>query len=394
MKVTTHDSTPKYKARLVAKGFKQQHGIDFDEIFSPVVKMTTLRSVLALVAREDMELVQMDVKTTFLHGDLHEELYMRQPEGFVVTCKEHLVCKLRKSLYGLKQAPREWYYKFHTFMLSQGYKRSNIDHCLYTKRATDGSLLILILYVDDMLLAGQHSDELAALQSKLNDTFDMKDLGDANHILGMRIKRDRSKRLLYLSQTEYIAKVLKRFNMEEGKALTTPLPPYVKLSLDDCPKSDEQRAEMAKVPYSSAVGSLMYAMICTRPDIAFAVGVVSRYMSNPGKKHWEAVKGLMRYLKGTKDLGICFGGEDARVLGYTDSDYAGDMDKRRSTSGYVFMQVIWTREGPLQAMFFFLLEVPFHGDLICKIVQPCLLLRPSILQRQRLAKKRFGLLVW
>ena len=125
--------------------------------------------------------------------------------------------------------------------------------------------------------------------------------------------------------------------MERGKALSTPLPPYVKLCLNDCPKIDAEKAEMAKVPYSFAVGSLMYAMICTRPDIAFAMGVVHRYMSNPGKKHWEAVKGIMRYLKGTRKLCICFGRNGACVFGYTDVDYAGDMDKRRSTSGYVFM---------------------------------------------------------
>ena len=125
--------------------------------------------------------------------------------------------------------------------------------------------------------------------------------------------------------------------MEKGKAMSAPLPPHVKLSLNDCPKSDADKAEMAKVPYSSAVGSIMYAMICTRPDIAFAVGVVSRYMSNPGKKHWEAVKGIMRYLNGTRDVCICFGSKGTCVEGYTDADYAGDMDKRRSTLGYVFM---------------------------------------------------------
>ncbi|MCO5585882.1 hypothetical protein L7F22_039816 [Adiantum nelumboides] len=166
------------------------------------------------VAKEDMELVQMDVKTTFSHGDLHEHIYMQQPEGFVVKGKEHLVCKLKKSLYGLKQAPREWYHKFHTFMLSQGYRRIDIDHCLYTKQAKDGSLLILILYVDDMLLAGKNIDDLVALQSKLNDNFDMKDLCDANHILSMQIVQNRDKRLLYLSQIEYINKVLQRINME------------------------------------------------------------------------------------------------------------------------------------------------------------------------------------
>ena len=259
------------------------------------------------------------------------------PEGFERKGKENLVCKLKKSLYCLKQALREWYHKFHSFMLSQGYRCNNIDHFLYTKKATDGYLLILILYVDDMLLARSSMDEMATLQSKLNDTFDMKDLGHANHILGMQIMRDRQKKLLYFSQSEYVDKVLRRFNMEGGKTVCVPLASYLKLCQSDCPKSDAEKAEMAKVPYSSAVGSLMYAMICTRPDIAYAVGVVNTYMSNPGKKHLEAVKGIMRYLKGTKGMRICFGSKEACVDGYTDADYAGDMDKRRSTSGYVFM---------------------------------------------------------
>ena len=158
-----------------------------------------------------------------------------------------------------------------------------------------------------------------------------------NHLLGMHIAQNRGQNFHYLPQIEYIEKVLKHFNMERGKALSTPLPPYVKLCLNDCPKIDAQKVEMAKVPYSSTVGGLMYTMICTRLDIAFAVGVFSRYMSNPGKKHWEAMKGIMRYLNGTRKLCIFFGRNGACVFGYTDANYARDIDKRRSTSSYVFM---------------------------------------------------------
>ena len=298
-KFTSDDPEPKYKARLVAKGFKQQHGVDFDEIFSPVVKMTTLRTVLGLVAIEDMELVQMDVKTAFLHGDLEEDVYMKQPEGFEQPGQEELVCKLNKALYGLKQGSRQWYQKFDAFMRSQKFKRSQEDHCLYTRKISDGSLLILILYVDDMLIAGKSIDEIANLKQMLSNQFAMKDLGDANHFLGMSIKRNRKKGILELSQESYIQKVLQRFKMQEGKAVSTPLPSYLKLSKDDSPKSDAEKAEMAKVPYSSAVGSLMYIMIATRPDIAFAVGMVSRYMANPGKKHWIGVKHILKYLKVT-----------------------------------------------------------------------------------------------
>ena len=190
---------PAYKARLVVKGFKQEHGVDFDEVFSPVVKMTTLRLVLALVAQLDLYLYQMDVKTAFLHGDLHDEIYMEQPKGFAEHGREHLVCKLKKSLYGFKQAPREWYHKFDAFMQSQGYRKSAMDPCLYTKKARDDSLLILVLYVDDMLIAGKAHAKLDALKAQLKKSFEMKDLGQASHILGMRIKRDRHQGLLYLS---------------------------------------------------------------------------------------------------------------------------------------------------------------------------------------------------
>ncbi|MCO5549306.1 hypothetical protein L7F22_002774 [Adiantum nelumboides] len=216
-KITTHDCQSKYKASLVAKGFKQEKGVDFDEVFSSVVKMTTLKCFLALVAKMDLELHQMDVKTVFLHGDLNEEIYMQQPKGFVEKGKEALVCLLLKSLYGLKQSSRAWYHKFHRFMLFQGYKRSEFDHCLYTKQAKDGSWLLLILYVDDMLIAGKHLEKISALKSKMAKSFDMKDMGEASHILGMRIQRDRSTKLIWLSQTEYIDKVLQRFNMDRER---------------------------------------------------------------------------------------------------------------------------------------------------------------------------------
>ena len=157
---------------------------------------------------------------------------------------------------------------------------------------------MLILYVDDMLIAGHSKKDIADLKQKLSSQFDMNDLGDAHHILGMRVTRDRKKGLLYLSQEEYVHKVLERFNMQSGRSVSTLLPAYLKLSKDDCPKSVEDKAAMAKVPYASACGSLMYAMVATRPDIAYAVGVINRFMFNPRKKHWEAVKSILRYFSG------------------------------------------------------------------------------------------------
>ena len=330
-----HDGNKRYKARLVVKGFQQKEGVDYNEIFSPVVKLTTIRLVLKIVAAENLHLEQLDVKTAFLHGDLEEELYMRQPEGFIKEDRKNLVCRLKKSLYGLKQAPRQWYKKFDSFMSSHGFTRCQADHCCYFKKF-DNNFIILLLYVDDMLVAGSNMQEIVNLKQKLSKQFEMKDLGAAKQILGMRIKRDTNSRTLLLSQDKYIDKVLSRFNMQNAKVVSTPLGVHFRLSKEQSPKTEEERAYMAKVPYASAIGSLMYVMVCTRPDIAQAVGAVSRYMNNPGKLHWEAVKWILRYLRGTTSKALCFKGGDTILTGYVDADLAGNVDIRRSTTGYVY----------------------------------------------------------
>ncbi|KAJ0850581.1 putative RNA-directed DNA polymerase [Helianthus annuus] len=306
VKTEEHTSRPRYKARLVVKGFSQRKGIDFDEIFSPVVKMSSIRVILGLAASLDLEVEQMDVKTAFLHGDLDKEIYMEQPEGFRVKGKEDYVCKLQKSLYGLKQAPRQWYKKFESVMGKQGYRKTISDHCVFFQRFGDDDFIILLLYVDDMLIVGKNAERIVQLKKELSKSFSMKDLGPAKQILGIRITRDRASKKLHMSQEQYIEKVLSRFNMAKAKAVSSPLTPNFKLTDKDCPSSKEEIEDMDKVPYASAVGSLMYAMVCTRPDIAHAVGVVSRFLSNPGKKHWEAVKWIFRYLRGSSKLGITF----------------------------------------------------------------------------------------
>jgi len=294
--------------------------------------------VLGIVAAEDLHLEQLDVKTAFLHGDLEEDIYMKQPEGFVLKGKQDLVCKLKKSLYGLKQAPRQWYKKFDNFMCGNGFTRCQADHCCYVKRY-DNSYIILLLYVDDMLIAGSSIEKINELKRRLSEQFAMKDLGPAKQILGMRITRDRARGTLRLSQAEYVKNVLKRFSMDEAKPVSTPLGSHFRLSKQQSPRTEQEQSGMSRVPYASAIGSLMYAMVCTRPDIAHAVGAVSRYMSNPGKQHWEAVKWILRYLKGTVDTALCFSGSKRsgqELQGYVDADLAGDVDSRKSTTGYVF----------------------------------------------------------
>ncbi|RVW22327.1 Retrovirus-related Pol polyprotein from transposon TNT 1-94 [Vitis vinifera] len=335
VKQEEHTSQPRYKARLVVKGFNQKKGIDFDEIFSPVVKMSSIRVVLGLTASLDLEIQQMDVKTAFLHGDLDKEIYMEQPEGFVLKGKEDYVCKLKKSLYGLKQAPRQWYKKFESVMGEQGYRKTTSDHCVFVQKFSDDDFVILLLYVDDILIVGRNVSRIDSLKKQLSKSFAMKDLGPVKRILGIRIERDRASKKLCMLQEQYIEKVLARFNMSKAKVVSSPLASHFKLSSRHSPSTDKEKEDMRRVPYASAVGSLMYAMVCTRPDIAYAVGVVSRFLSNPRRHHWEAVKWIMRYLRGTSKLKLTFGSGKPILVGYTDSDMAGDVDNRRSTSGYL-----------------------------------------------------------
>jgi hypothetical protein len=185
MKTENNSSQPRYKVRLVVKGFGQKKGIDFGEIFSPVVKMSSIRVILSLAASLSLEIDQFDVKTAFLHGNLEEEIYMEQPDGFKAKGKESLVCRLKKSLYGLKQAPRQWYKKFESFMINHGYNKTTADHCVFVKKFTDGDFIILLLYVTDMLIVRHAIGKINSLKKELNRSFAMKDLGSTKQILGM-----------------------------------------------------------------------------------------------------------------------------------------------------------------------------------------------------------------
>ncbi|GJZ47598.1 retrotransposon protein, putative, ty1-copia subclass [Tanacetum coccineum] len=253
-----------------------------------VVRHTSIRVILALTACKDYELEQLDVKTAFLHGNLEEVIYMKQPPGYEQGNK---VCLLKKSLYGLKQSPRQWYRRFDEYMLSNGFKRSSYDSCVYYRSYAPGEYIYLLLYVDDMLIACKSKAEIGSTKSLLKKEFDMKELGKAKKILGMEIV---SRKILRVSQSGYVSKILNNFRIDNGKSVKMPLGGHFKLSLKDCPVKDCDVERMSKVPYANAVGSLMYLMVCTRPDIAYAVSFV-------------------------------------------DSDYAKDPDKGRSITGYEFL---------------------------------------------------------
>jgi hypothetical protein len=273
-----------YKARLVAKGFRQVQGIDYDETYSPVAMQKSVRILLAIAAYFDYEIWQMDVKTSFLNGNLTEHVYMIQPEGFVDPANADKVCKLQKSIYGFKQASRSWNIRFDDVVKSFGFIKNVHDACVY-KKFSGSKVNFLILYVDDILLIGNDVPMLQETKKSLERSFSMKDLGEASYILGIRIYRDRSRRLIGLSQSTYLDKVLKRFNMESSKKGFLPMSHGVKLSKTQCPSTTDELSRMSAIPYASAVGSTMYAMICTRPDISYAQSVVSRYQADPGECH-------------------------------------------------------------------------------------------------------------
>ena len=306
--------------------------------------LKTIRILLSIAAALDYEIWQMDVKTAFLNGNLDERIYMQQPEGFIENGQEGKVYELQRSIYGLKQASRSWNIRFDETVKTFGFLQLEDEPCVY-KLIHEGKVVFLILYVDDILLIGNDVGKLSEVKLWLAKQFDMKDLGEAAFVLGIQIFRDREKRQLALSQASYVDKMLSRYFMQDSKKGMLPYISGVQLSKEQSPKTPQEVEDMRRYPYASAVGSLMYAMLCTRPDICYAVGVVSRFQSNPGPEHWTAVKSILKYLRRTRNYMLVFSGSDLKMTGYTDSDFQADKDSRKSTSGCVFTlnggSVVW-----------------------------------------------------
>ena len=320
----------RYKARWVVLGCSQREGLDYNETFASVVKPMSYKALFALAAALDWDLEQMDVKTAFLYGAVEEVIYMIQPTGFKSRQHPHKVCRLKKALYGLKQSPRVWYQTFANFMKELGLFPIDADYSVFTDPGTG---TIVALYVDDVLVTGPNRADIQRIKDALNAKFHMTNLGPCAYYLGMTVTRDRANRIIRLGQAAYVERVLRDNGMWEAKPVSTPM----ETSAKAVPAEDGFQAEQKhKTRYQSAVGSLMYAMLGTRPDLAFAVSVVSRYAHNPTPKHWGAVKRIFSYLKGTVHLQLTFQGPLSDLIGYTDSDWAGDSATRRSTSGYVF----------------------------------------------------------
>lgn len=326
VKCNTDETVERYKARLVARGFNQQHGIDFEETFSPVVRFDSIRAILAIAAVNKLKMKQFDVKTAFLYGDLKENVFMKQPKGFEDGTEK--VCKLRKSLYGLKQSSRCWNQKFKDFIVEFGFKVSNADPCVFVKK-TEEETLILCIYVDDGMIFGDNDKSIDLVIDHLQRKFEVKVI-EAGCFLGIEINRlnDGS---IFIHQTAYARKVTRKFQMENCNSVGVPCDANQRLTRDD-------DSDTSNFPYRQLIGSIMYLANGTRPDISYAIGMASRYLEKPSEAHVNAAKRILRYIKGSLNHGILYSSTgDITFKGYCDSDFAGDLDTRKSTTGYVFM---------------------------------------------------------
>lgn len=328
-KLKDNGEVDKHKARLVAKGYTQQHGIDYTEVFAPVARLDTIRLVISLAAQNKWVIYQLDVRSAFLHGELNEEIYVEQPLGYVKRGKEQMVYKLKKALYGLKQASRAWYSRIESYFINQGFKKCPYEHTLFIKIGGGGNILIVCLYVDDLIFTGNDENLFDEFKQSMMNEFDITDLGRIRYFLGIKVLQ--SSNGIFIGQQKYAQEILERFQMTNCNSVNSPIVPGTKLC------KDHDGSKIDSTLYKQIVGSLLY-LTATRPDMMFVVSLLSRYMECPIELHLQAAKRVFRYLKGTINFGVLYkkGGVEG-LKAYSDSDYASDVEDRKSTSGYVFI---------------------------------------------------------
>jgi len=324
----------RYKARLVVHGNLQREGIDFEETYAPVVDWEVAMCAISLMLRRGARIELVDFITAFLNGDIEEDVYVKLPKSYDASQR---VYKLAKSLYGLRQSPRNWYLKLTKALHALGFKSIDAAECVYTK-GEGRKLVVLLVYVDDMVIMSIDKGDLVATKKSLKKDFKITDLGPLAHFLGVKFDRDGN--TMKLSQAAYVERVLERFGMSESRPAPTPMVQDFTNISSRLASSEEERLEMAKVPYRQAVGSLLYLARHTRPDICFAVSALCRVAHDPGRHHWVAAKRIMRYLRATPHHGVPLGDVDetkGALVAYSDADWAGDATDRKSTSGYLIM---------------------------------------------------------
>ena len=321
------ESIDRYKARLVAKGFKQRYGIDYEDTFSPVVKIATVRLVLSVAVSKGWCLRQLDVQNAFLHGVLEEEVYMKQPPGFEKSGSTQLVCKLDKAIYGLKQAPRAWYSRLSTKLIDLGFKASKSDTSLFIYCKGQVTIFMLI-YVDDIIVTSSSQEAVTALLQDLRKDFALKDLGDLHYFLGIEVKKEKNG--ISLSQEKYAQDILTRAGMKKCKPSPTPLSASEKLSKFEGTLLNYEDS----TKYRSIVGALQYLTL-TRPDLAYSVNKVCQFLHAPTTIHWSSVKRILRYIQATAGVSLKIQRTRSTLISaFSDSDWAGSIDDRRSTGGF------------------------------------------------------------
>ena len=320
------------KACFVARGFSQVYGIDYIDTYAPVAKLTLIKILFAIAASLDLKIHQMDVVTAFLANILHEEIYIKQPEGFVDDGHDvDMVCELGKSLYRLKRLAHLWNQKLDRYLHKISYTQTNVDPCVYVNNDNG---VIVAMWVDDLIIFGKDSVGVDFLKLQLRMKFEMKDMGELQYFLRIQVLHDRKKKLFQILQHEYVNMILERFDMHNSSPVFTPMATGTKLTktMEDSEKADIKQ-------YQSNVRSQMYAMLCTMPDLTYAISQISQFSSNPSTIHESAAKGVLRYLNGTRNFGITFNGNRGLILeGYKDADWGAGED-RKSISGYVFTLV-------------------------------------------------------
>lgn len=278
-----------------------------------------------------------DFHSAFLNGqlDADKEVFMEQPPGYEEKDRRKYVVKLFKTIYGLKQAGRRWYEVLCKTLADLGFKKSEADPAVFYIHENI-SIIILAIHVDNCTITGSNRKILDYYKAKIETRYKLKDLGPVNWLLGIKITRNLTERTISLSQTSYINSILARFNFTDLKPFSTPMDYNIRYSKNQCPQTPEEAAEMRHIPYREALGSLMYCAVATRPDIAFSVGLLAQFMENPGRIHWEGVKRIFRYLSGTKDWKLTYGGNLRGLEGYTDAD-GSSQEHRHAISGYAFL---------------------------------------------------------
>ncbi|WVZ49975.1 hypothetical protein U9M48_001281 [Paspalum notatum var. saurae] len=324
-KLNPDGSLARYKARWVVRGFKQEHGVDYEETFSPVIKPATIRTVLSIATAATWPIHQLDVKNAFLHGNLSETVYCDQPSGFLDPEKPSHVCKLNKSLYGLKQAPRTWFLRFTHYLHTLGFQASRADTSLFILHRS-GHCAYLLLYVDDIILTANSSRLLQSIIQQLCQEFSMSDLGPLQHFLGIHVTP--TTKGIFLDQEQYALELLQRAGMAHCNSIRTPIDTKSKLSATDGqPVSNPTE-------YRSIAGALQYLTL-TRPDLQYAVQQACLFMHAPRTSHYKLLKRILRYVKGTTSYGLHLSRSSKHdLVAYSDADWGGCPDTRRSTSGY------------------------------------------------------------